>query len=59
MSGLILAAILGIALIVVLIAVVKVHPFLSLMIGSIATAIIAGVPYDKSQIGRASCRERV
>ncbi|RIY18733.1 gluconate transporter, partial [Gardnerella vaginalis] len=48
MSGLILAAILGIALIVVLIAVVKVHPFLSLMIGSIATAIIAGVPYDKS-----------
>ena len=48
MSSLIVAAVLGIALIVVLIAVVKVHPFLSLMIGSAATAIMAGVPYYKS-----------
>lgn len=48
MSGLIIAAILGIALIVVLISVVKVHPFLSLLIGSLATAIMAGVPYTKS-----------
>ncbi|TCD54384.1 gluconate transporter [Alloscardovia theropitheci] len=48
MSQLIIAAILGIALIVVLIAVVKVHPFLSLMIGSAITAVIAGVPYDQS-----------
>lgn len=48
MSGLILAAILGIALIVVLIAIVKLHPFLSLMIGSAVTAMIAGVSYDQS-----------
>nr|WP_238565654.1 GntP family permease [Bifidobacterium minimum] len=48
MSSLIVTAVLGIALIVVLIAVVKVHPFLSLMIGSAATAIMAGVPYYKS-----------
>ncbi|MFD0704462.1 GntP family permease [Alloscardovia venturai] len=48
MSTLIIAAILGIALIVLLIAVVKLHPFLSLMIGSAVTAVIAGVPYDKS-----------
>lgn len=48
MSTLILAAVLGIALIVVLIAVVKLHPFLSLLLGSLVTAIIAGVSYDKS-----------
>lgn len=48
MSALIIAAILGIALIVVLIAVVKLHPFLSLLVGSAVTAVIAGVPYDKS-----------
>ncbi|OTA26861.1 gluconate transporter [Alloscardovia macacae] len=48
MSSLIIAALLGIALIVILIAVVKLHPFLALMLGSAATAILAGVPYDKS-----------
>ncbi|ERH31595.1 gluconate:H+ symporter [Alloscardovia omnicolens] len=48
MNTLILAAVLGIALIVVLIAVVKLHPFLSLLIGAAATAMIAGVPYNES-----------
>lgn len=48
MNTLILAAVLGIALIVVLIAVVKLHPFLSLMVGAAVTAIIAGVPYNES-----------
>lgn len=41
MSSLIIAALLGIALIVILIAVVKLHPFLALMLGSAATAILA------------------
>ncbi len=48
MEQLIIAALLGIALIVVLIAVVKLHPFLSLMLGAVVTALIAGVPYDES-----------
>lgn len=48
MTQLIIAAAVGIALIVLLIAIVKVHPFLSLMIGSAVTAVIAGVPYYQS-----------
>ncbi|MDK6370312.1 GntT/GntP/DsdX family permease, partial [Aerococcus sp. UMB9870] len=38
------AALLGIATIVVLITVCKVHPFLSLMFGSVVMALVAGVP---------------
>src|SRR3954469_491190 len=40
---LILAALLGIAAVVVLIVVFKVHPFVSLIIGSAALACVAGV----------------
>lgn len=45
---LITAAIAGILTIVLLIAVVKLHPFISLMVGSFIMAICAGVPYDKA-----------
>ena len=44
-TPLILAAIGGIAAIVVLIVWLKVHPFLSLMAGAGIMAIAAGVPY--------------
>ena len=46
--NLIAAAIIGIAIIVLLIAVCKVHPFLSLLAGSFAMAVCAGVEYDKA-----------
>ena len=41
-AQLVLAALVGIAVIVVLIVQVKLHPFLSLTIGSFVVAIIAG-----------------
>jgi len=44
-AQLILAALAGIATIVVLIVALKVHPFLSLMGGSAVMALIAGVPF--------------
>ncbi|MDQ4215623.1 gluconate:H+ symporter [Microbacterium sp. ASV81] len=40
---LIVAALLGIAVIVVLITAVKLHPFLSLVIGSLVTGLVAGM----------------
>lgn len=43
-----LAALAGIAIIVVLITYVKLHPLLSLMVGSAGMAIFAGVAYDQS-----------
>lgn len=43
-TQLILAALAGIALIVVLITVVKLHPFLSLTIGALSVGIVAGMP---------------
>ena len=46
--NLIIAAIIGIAAIVLLIAVAKVHPFISLMVGSFVMAVCAGVPFDES-----------
>lgn len=46
--NLIIAAIIGIVAIVLLIAVAKVHPFLSLMVGSFVMAVCAGVPFDES-----------
>ncbi|MFB7886073.1 GntP family permease [Microbacterium sp. NPDC056057] len=42
------AAVIGIAIIVVLITWLKVHPFLALMIGAIATGIIAGFEPGKT-----------
>ena len=42
--NLIAAAIIGIAVIVLLIAACKVHPFLSLLAGSFVMAVCAGVP---------------
>lgn len=45
---LVLAAIAGIVIIVLLITQVKLHPLLSLMVGSAGMAIFAGVAYDKS-----------
>lgn len=42
---LVLAALLGIVVIVALIVWLKVHPFLALMFGSLALAVAAGVPY--------------
>ena len=45
---LIIAALVGILTIVLLIAVAKLHPFISLMVGSFVMAICAGVPYDKA-----------
>ncbi|EWC58642.1 Gluconate transporter family protein [Actinokineospora spheciospongiae] len=41
------AALIGIALIVVLITQVKLHPFLALILGSGALGLIAGMPVDK------------
>ena len=46
--NLIAAAIIGIAVIVLLIAACKVHPFLSLLAGSFVMAVCAGVPFDKA-----------
>ena len=43
-TQLILAALAGIALIVVLITVVKLHPFLSLTIGALSVGVVAGMP---------------
>ena len=45
-AQLVLAALLGIAVIVVLITRFTVHPFLSLTIGSLVTAAVAGQPID-------------
>jgi len=42
---LILAAVLGIALVVVLITWLKVHPFLALILGSLLLGIVAGLPF--------------
>lgn len=44
-TRLILAAVIGIAAIVVLIVWVKLHPFLSLMIGAAVLAVAAGLPF--------------
>ena len=44
-TQLVLAALAGIATIVILIVWLKIHPFLSLMAGSIVMAIAAGVPF--------------
>ncbi len=41
---LVLAALLGIALIILLITVLKLHPFLSLLFGSFVMALVAGTP---------------
>lgn len=43
-AGLIIAALIGIAVIVCLIVFAKVHAFLALMLGSFVMAILAGVP---------------
>ena len=43
-SRLVISAVVGIALIIVLIVWAKVHPFLSLMLGSAGLALIAGIP---------------
>lgn len=43
-AQLVIAALVGIALIVVLITWAKLHPFLSLTIGALATGMIAGMP---------------
>jgi len=48
---LILAALLGIALIVVLITVLKVHPFLSLTLGALLVGAVAGVNILKNDAG--------
>ena len=45
---LIIAALVGILTIVLLIAVAKLHPFISLMVGSFVMAVCAGAPYDKA-----------
>ena len=45
---LIIAALVGILTIVLFIAVAKLHPFISLMVGSFVMAVCAGVPYDKA-----------
>ncbi len=47
-TRLIAAALIGIALIVVLITVLKVHPFLSLTLGSIVVGALAGLSLDKT-----------
>ena len=41
-SRLVMSAVIGIALIIVLIVWAKIHPFLSLMLGSAALAVVAG-----------------
>jgi GntP family gluconate:H+ symporter len=46
--NLIIAALIGIIVIVLLISVVKLHPFLALMLGSFVMAVSAGISYDKS-----------
>lgn len=43
-SRLVVSAVVGIALIILLIVWAKVHPFLSLMLGSAGLALIAGIP---------------
>ncbi|MBC7549856.1 MAG: gluconate transporter, partial [Cellulomonas sp.] len=43
-TQLVLAALAGIAAIVLLITLLKLHPFLSLTIGSITVGVLAGVP---------------
>ena len=43
-SRLVMSAVIGIALIIVLIVWAKIHPFLSLMLGSAALAVVAGIP---------------
>jgi GntP family gluconate:H+ symporter len=48
---LITAALVGIAVVVVLISVVKVHPFLSLVIGSGVLGVVAGLGLDKTISG--------
>ena len=45
---LILAAVLGIAVVVVLITWLKVHPFLALILGSLLLGIIAGLAFSKT-----------
>ena len=45
-TQLVLAALVGIAVIVLLITQLKLHPFLSLTIGSIAVGVLAGVHLD-------------
>ena len=45
---LISAAILGIATVVVLITVVKMHPFLALILGSAVLGVVAGLPIEKT-----------
>lgn len=45
---LIIAAVVGIAVIVACIAALKLHPFLSLLAGSFVMAVCAGVPYDEA-----------
>ena len=44
-TRLVLAAILGIALVVVLITWLKVHPFLALILGSLLLGIVAGLAF--------------
>lgn len=44
-TRLIVAAVIGIAVLVALIVWVKLHPFLSLMIGAAVLAVVAGLPY--------------
>lgn len=44
-SQLVIAAIAGIAMIVVLIVWAKLHPFLALMLGSLTLALVAAIPY--------------
>ncbi|MBF9069909.1 gluconate transporter [Streptacidiphilus sp. NEAU-YB345] len=44
---LLLAALLGIGVIVLLITKLKLHPFLALTLGSIVLAVVAGAPFDK------------
>ena len=47
-AQLIAAALIGIAVVVVLITWLKVHPFLSLIIGSLVLGVIAGMGMDKT-----------
>lgn len=47
-AGLIIAALIGIAVIVCLIVFAKVHAFLALMLGSFVMAVLAGVPITDS-----------
>ena len=43
---LILAAVVGVAVIVVLITWLRIHPFLALLLGSLVTGLVAGMPAD-------------